>query len=212
MADVIELIEQDHRAVEQVFDRLQRGTGERRQLVTQLEELLLPHAKAEEQAVYPTMQQADLESFDRKEADAEHLEAEDLLTMLKTQMDDDTAFTATLQKLVDAVNHHVEEEENEALPELRQQADDATLQKLGERFEQAKAGFLEAVVDGRSNRSRGDLPTTSTTTTTTTTGSGSGDLLDLTKEELYEKAKELDIDGRSKMNKKQLAKAVGGAR
>lgn len=207
MADVIELIEQDHRAVEQVFDQLQRGSGERRRLVTQLEQLLLPHAKAEEQAVYPTMQQADLESFDRAEADEEHLEAEDLLTVLKTQLDDDAAFQTTLGRLVQAVHHHVEEEEQEALPELRRKTDAQTLQKLGERFEQAKAGFLEAVVDSRANRARGEVPGTATTGAT-----GSGDLLDLTKEELYEKAKELDIDGRSKMNKAQLADAVGNAR
>jgi hypothetical protein len=37
---------------------------------------------------------------------------------------------------------------------------------------------------------------------------GGGELLDLTKAELYEKAKALDIDGRSKMNKEELATAV----
>jgi hypothetical protein len=206
MADVIELIEQDHRAVERVFEQLRSGSGERRQLLIQLEELLLPHAKAEEQAVYPTMQQADLPSFDRREADEEHLEAEDLLMRLEAQIDDDTSFRSTLEALIEAVNHHVEEEEREALPELRQRCDAGTLTKLGERFETAKAGFLEAVHDGRSNRHRGELPTTDGGTTTTT------DLLDLTKEELYEKAKALDIDGRSKMNKQQLAKAVAAGR
>ena len=205
MADVIELIQQDHRAVERVFEQLRSGTGERRQLLIQLEELLLPHAKAEEQAVYPTMQQADLPSFDRREADEEHLEAEDLLTLLKTRTDDEQAFRTTLDKLVDAVTHHVEEEEQEALPELRQRCDADTLVRLGERFETAKAGFLEAVHDGRSNRHRGELPSLDDATAPTT------DLLDLTKEELYEKAKRLDIDGRSKMNKQQLAKAVSRA-
>ena len=33
-----------------------------------------------------------------------------------------------------------------------------------------------------------------------------------TKEELYEQAKRLDIEGRSKMNKSQLARAIGGKR
>lgn len=211
MADVIELIEQDHRAVEQCFEQLRSAaTEERRQLLTQLEELLLPHAKAEEQAVYPTMQQSGLSSFDRQEADEEHLEAEDLLTVLKTQIDDDAAFTTTLQHLVEAVHHHVEEEEHEALPELREKATPEMLVRLGERFEQAKASILTTVHDARSNRQRGDLPTTD--------GAGTGggtstqDLLDLTKEELYEQAKKLDIDGRSKMNKKELAKAVSRAR
>ena len=209
MADVIELIEQDHRAVEQVFEQLRAaGADERRSLLVRLEELLLPHAKGEEQAVYPTMQQAGLPSFDRGEADGEHQMAEDLLTVLKTQAETgDDAFTTTLEKLVEEVAHHVEEEEQEALPELRERCDAATLQRLGERFEQAKAAFLETVHDARSNRSRGDLPAADGTGAT-----GTDDLLDLTKEELYEQAKRLDIDGRSKMNKQELARAVGAAR
>jgi hypothetical protein len=40
------------------------------------------------------------------------------------------------------------------------------------------------------------------------TGGDGEDLLDLTKEELYERAKEADIPGRSKMNKEELAQAL----
>ena len=39
-------------------------------------------------------------------------------------------------------------------------------------------------------------------------GDGYIDLRDSTKQELYERAKELDIDGRSKMSKDQLVKAL----
>lgn len=203
MSDVITLIEQDHREVERVFGRLQSGGTDRRALVTELETLLLPHTEAEEQAVYPTMERSGLESFDRAEADGEHEEAGTLLERLKTQVDDDTSFRSTLTELVDAVHHHVEEEEQEMLPELRQACDDEMLRKLGERFEQAKKAYLVNVVTARTDTG-GDMLTTA--------ARGSDDLLDLTKEELYEQAKELDIDGRSKMNKKQLAQAIGRSR
>ena len=39
---------------------------------------------------------------------------------------------------------------------------------------------------------------------------GSGDAGDRTKAELYEEAKEQDVDGRSKMDKQELAEAVDG--
>jgi DNA end-binding protein Ku len=39
-------------------------------------------------------------------------------------------------------------------------------------------------------------------------GSGGGDLADLSREELYERAKKLDIPGRSKMSRAELAKAI----
>ncbi|HEX4902309.1 MAG TPA: Rho termination factor N-terminal domain-containing protein [Acidimicrobiales bacterium] len=40
------------------------------------------------------------------------------------------------------------------------------------------------------------------------TGTSKEELLDLTKDELYEKAKEADISGRSSMNKEQLAEEL----
>jgi hemerythrin superfamily protein len=204
MADVITLIEQDHREVERVFGELRSGRADRRTLLTELETLLLPHTQAEEQAVYPTMERADLESFDRAEADAEHAEAAHLLERLKTQVDDDASFRLTLTELVEAVQHHVEEEEQQMLPELRQQSDEESLGRLGDRFEQAKKGFLASVITARTD-SGGDMLISKG-------GGGTGDLLDLTKEELYERAKELDVDGRSKMNKQELARAISSSR
>jgi hemerythrin superfamily protein len=204
MADVITLIEQDHREVERVFGELQSGRRDRRALLTELETLLLPHTEAEEQAVYPTMERADLESFDRAEADGEHAEAAQLLERLKTEADGDTSFRSTLSELVEAVQHHIEEEEQEMLPELRQQTDEETLSRLGARFEQAKTGFLASVITARTDTG-GDM-------LISRDGGGSNDLLDLTKEELYERAKELDVDGRSKMNKQELARAISSSR
>ena len=204
MADVITLIEQDHRQVEDLFERLKAAKDDRRQLLTELEMLLIPHTQAEEQAVYPTMETEGLETFDRGEAFEEHEEASQLLERLKTLTDDDTSFQSTLRELIDAVGHHVEEEENEMLPELRGQVDHGTLQRLAERFEQAKRGYLEAVQTARTDTG-GSMPTG-------VAGAATGELLDLTKEELYEQAKKLDIDGRSKMNKKQLAKAISSNR
>lgn len=194
MADVIELIEQDHRRVERIFGDLVASseTADRRTLLQELEMLLLPHTEAEEQAVYPFMETKDLESFDRHEADEEHAEAAGLLEVLKAQAEaeDEEGFQETLPKLIGAVKHHVQEEEQEMLPELRQKTDSEMLAKLADRFATAKQGFQEGMT-GTAGRDR------------------SGSTIDLTKEELYEKAKQLDIEGRSKMTKAQLARAVG---
>ena len=47
----------------------------------------------------------------------------------------------------------------------------------------------------------------------TTSGTGNPNLAleDRTREELYNRAKELDIEGRSQMDKRQLARAIRGA-
>ena len=51
-------------------------------------------------------------------------------------------------------------------------------------------------------------PTFTSALSTAPTATSGGRLLDLTKEELYEKAKEAGIDGRSSMTKSQLADAL----
>lgn len=144
MADVISTIEQDHRMVEQVFGQLQSGEGDRAELVGQLAVLLVPHTEAEEEVVYPAIEQAAVESFTPDEAETEHAEAAQMLEELRANVGDEQAFQTSLAELVDAVRHHVEEEEQQIFPAWRQKADPAELERLGQQFEQAKQQHMSA--------------------------------------------------------------------
>lgn len=144
MADVISTIEQDHRMVEQVFGKLQSGDGDRAELVGQLAVLLVPHTEAEEDVVYPAIEQAGVEAFTPDEAETEHAEAAQVLEELRANVGDDQAFQATLAELMEAVSHHVQEEEQEIFPEWRQKADPAELERLGQQFEQSKQRYMSA--------------------------------------------------------------------
>ncbi|MBW8824880.1 MAG: hemerythrin domain-containing protein [Acidobacteria bacterium] len=144
MADVVTMIEQDHREVEKVFARLQSGDGDRSGLVDQLAVLLVPHTEAEEQVVYPLIAQAGVASFDSEEATQEHAEASTMLEELRGCVGDDGQFMAQLSELMEAIQHHVHEEEQAILPEWKQKTDPGTLEDVGRKFEAAKRQHMKA--------------------------------------------------------------------
>ncbi|MED7922678.1 hemerythrin domain-containing protein [Nonomuraea sp. LP-02] len=174
--DVITLITKDHRTVESLFDRLKKGEGDTKATVAELHALLVAHARAEEDRVYP--------GLDAHHGVEEHKEAEVLLDALVRATPGTPEFRTTLEKLVESVQHHVEEEETDLLPQLRRSADDKRLQELGRAFEERRNAELKALG-----------------ATAPTTG-------DTTKAELYEQAQRADIPGRSGMDKEELAEAL----
>ncbi|MGI5273041.1 hemerythrin domain-containing protein [Nonomuraea sp. CA-218870] len=176
--DVITLITDDHRKVETLFERLKKEEGDARATVAELHALLTAHARAEEDRVYPDL---DAKAHHGLE---EHKEAEVLLDELVRATPGTPAFRQTLEKLVEAVTHHVEEEENDLLPQLARKAGDKRLQELGEAFARRRDEELKAL---RSVHDPGG---------------------DATKAELYEQAQKADIPGRSQMDKEELREAV----
>ncbi len=186
--DVVDLIVQDHRDMQRMFDRLRSGDGDRALLFEQMAAVLTAHSRAEEAEVYPALEKAG-ESDDVTHARQEHAEADDLLATLKKLDPDSTEFGEKLTKLIDAVSHHIEEEESGALPALREAVGTDRLAELAEAFA-ARRG--EELRTGPSPRQVGGT--------------------EVTKDELYEKAVEHDIPGRAQMSKDELWDAVKAAK
>jgi hemerythrin superfamily protein len=190
-ADAITLIEQDHRALEALFDQVTAGEGDRVALVEEITARLTAHARAEEAEVYPAVVQADPgEDEEVEHAHDEHYEAEHLLRKVRN-LTASPHFEEAFEAFVAAVRHHVEEEEKQVLPALREAVDKATLERLGNAFERARAQLL------------GTEPETAASE-----ADGAEDLEQATKTELYEMAKEADVPGRSTMTKEELAEAL----
>ena len=208
-ADAISFIEQDHRAMEALFEKARSGDGDRTALLDEITTRLTAHARAEEQKVYPAITQADPAEEDEVEhANDEHHEAEHLLRNarnLTASPHFDEAFTA----FVAAVNHHVEGEEQEILPALRDAVDTATLRKLGTAFEQTRTTLVAELTAtaGSKPKARGGTPTRRTATKRPTAAKRQP-APDATRDELYELAKNADIPGRSSMTKQELADAL----
>jgi iron-sulfur cluster repair protein YtfE (RIC family) len=136
--DVIKLLETDHREVEDLFAKAESTSGAaKQQVVTKIASELTLHAEVEEQIVYPAMRDAGLGDI-VEEAEQEHSKVKQLVAQLET-MDATTAdVDSVLAELKADVEHHVEEEETEGFPKFRDAVDQATLQDLATKVEQAK--------------------------------------------------------------------------
>jgi hemerythrin superfamily protein len=141
VADVIELLEHDHREVEQMFAEFEQATDkkEKEALRDKIIIELVRHSEAEEQAVYPTIRKV-IDNGDQiieHEID-EHSKAERIMKELDRMSADDPQFGVLMQQLMSAITEHVQEEENEVFPQFRSRVDEEELQKLGKTVEALK--------------------------------------------------------------------------
>jgi hemerythrin superfamily protein len=201
-SDAVTLIKNDHRVMETLFDMLKDPSSDRPALVAEVVARLSAHAWAEEEKVYTAIMQADRSEEDEVfHGVEEHHEAAELLHKLQATDPTSPQFDSVLEEFVDVVKHHVEEEESDILPEMAESMDAAKLEELGKAFEERRLEILKA--HGIADKAVGaggavaHIPVRA-----------GEDVTDLTRDELYEKAKDADIAGRSQMSKDELAKAV----
>jgi len=141
VADVIELLEHDHREVEQMFAEFEQATSkeDKEALRDKIIIELVRHSEAEEQAVYPLMRKV-IDNGDQiieHEID-EHSKAERIMKELDTMSADDPQFGVLMQQLMAAIKEHVQEEENDVFPQFRTRVEPEELQKLGKKVEALK--------------------------------------------------------------------------
>lgn len=193
MSDVIALLEQDHRRVEQLFAQIKEAQGNgRARLVTELVEALTIHMQVEESLVYPFIaKQVDEGGEMVEEAEEEHKGARTAMKDVDRLSPDEPGFDGALEMLEAGISHHVEEEEGEVFPKLRRSADATALDDLGRKVEAAK---MQATSGKASSNGSDDVI----------------DLRSMSKDELYQRAQEAKVPGRSSMTKDQLIDALAG--
>jgi hemerythrin-like domain-containing protein len=143
--DVIEILEQDHREVEEMFAELEslRGASteaeqsRRKALAEQVTIELVRHSVAEEVLVYPQVEEK-VSAEEAEHAREEHAEAEETLQRLEKLDADDPAFDDELATLMDEIRHHIADEEGEMFAHMRQVIDPEELRNLGARVEAFK--------------------------------------------------------------------------
>jgi hemerythrin superfamily protein len=121
--DANELIKQDHREIERLFDQLDRHPSRRPLLKPTLIALLIAHDRAEEETVYPAARDAGAGDLVVR-SQQDHLRAEDLLEKMTKVDADDAAFDTLLTQLSDVVTSHAKLEESEVLPALAERLDE----------------------------------------------------------------------------------------
>src|SRR3954451_12682773 len=128
--DVIEILERDHREVEEMFRELEtlRGAStedakaRRKELTDQVTIELVRHSVAEEVLVYPKVEDQ-VSAEEVEHAREEHAEAEETLHRLEKLDADDPAFDDELATLMGEIRHHIEDEEGEMFAHMRRVID-----------------------------------------------------------------------------------------
>jgi len=138
--NALQILEQDHKKVKGFFQEA-RNTTDRsnlKQIFDKIDTELEIHAHIEETIFYPAIE--DHEEFKDMVAVAleEHQEAKTLLEELEELGAGDHEFGSKLQQLMEAVEDHVQEEEGEMFPKIRELFDEDELEQLGKELESAK--------------------------------------------------------------------------
>ncbi len=176
--DAIAMLESDHRKVEDLFERYQSSPDA--EVVRQICTELTVHSLIEEEVIYPVLEEVPDGSNLRREAEHEHQEVKDAIAEIEQAGYDPQQAGSEIQHLMEGVTHHVQEEESEVLPNMRDALGSERITGLGDRLAVAKLNQLR----------------------------DHDALEELTGDELYELARATGIEGRSDMNKDDLIAAL----
>jgi hemerythrin superfamily protein len=180
--DVTRILEADHRQVEDLFAEIEGAEGDARQpFIDELATSLRAHMELEEQAVYPAMEPI-VGHESTQEAQTEHELARKGLEDMLRLAPDEPGFGAALDAVKAGITHHVEEEETEVFPKLREDGASA-LEKMATPFMKKRMELgmpMEAEAIAAAS----------------------------TKDELLAEAKAAEIEGATAMNKDELAQAL----
>ncbi len=151
--NAIDLLEQQHREVEELFeefeDAREGAVKTKERLCNEIADALAVHAEIEEKLFYPESKQENTEEILRESVE-EHLSMKRILADLIESGPEDEQFDAKMKVLKEQVEHHVEEEEQELFPKVRKDLSKDELEDLGERM-QSMADDLEAEGDPSRN-------------------------------------------------------------
>jgi len=141
--DAIVLLKEDHKEIKRTFAAFEKAGdeayAEKGRLVDKMIELLTVHTYIENEVMYPRVRELlpELED-DVLESYEEHHVADVLVVELAAMKPDAERFTAKTTVLIENVRHHIEEEEQEWFPKVREGLGRNVLQDIGAEMIEAR--------------------------------------------------------------------------
>lgn len=195
--DIFEVLTREHRLVSAIMEKIERACDEEKfdealEAFEVMKTKLSAHAKAEEKVVYPMWKELSDDLAEMMgEANEEHQLVHDKLEELTQLESSHPTWKAKFTVLKELVEHHVEEEEGEIFTEASEELEEEDALELAVQFLAAKREIAGEAAEEITPI----------------------DLEVMTKDDMLEKARELGLEGTSKMTKEQLAEALNqGAR
>ncbi|MDQ1617704.1 MAG: hypothetical protein QOE19_273 [Actinomycetota bacterium] len=141
--DAIVLLKDDHKQIKRLFREFERAGEDaattKGNTVKKILEALTVHTYLENEIVYPEVRKLlpDVED-DVLESYEEHHVADVLCFELSTMSPEDERFDAKTTVLIELVEHHIEEEEDEWFPKVREGIGRKELREMGQRMLEAR--------------------------------------------------------------------------
>lgn len=134
--DAVALLKRQHDRIREMFREYEELSGRpskrKQELVGQIITDLVKHAQVEEQVLYPAVKNEVEGAGDEiDESLEEHHAAELLMAELDFMTPERERYDAKVTVLMENVRHHMEEEEQELFPKLREQWDEERRRELG---------------------------------------------------------------------------------
>jgi hemerythrin superfamily protein len=147
--DLYGLLKEDHEKVKSLFEELEK-TGDkavkkREELFSRLKTELTIHANAEEKFYYPRLKDEKESRDTTLEAFEEHKVAKRLLKELEAMPKEGDEWAAKLKVLMENVEHHIKEEENELFPQSKKVLSRGDAEQIMEDIETYKEEQSELV-------------------------------------------------------------------
>lgn len=143
-----DLLKRDHDTVRGLFKEFrnagERAYKEKARLFTEIDRELSVHTRIEEEIFYPAVTASRGKGTTKLvlEAQEEHTVVKRLLKELQGLDPETGTFDAKMQVLMEEIDHHADEEEDDMFPEAKESLGDDRLQELGDRMQTRKDHLL----------------------------------------------------------------------
>lgn len=147
--DGIKSLEKDHDRIRSLFSELD-GTADPQELqdsFDKLGNLLTIHAEAEEQVLYPEARNCGGTAELIDKGQQEHDKGDQMVLAIKSTSPNKSEFKEKVRELQKFMLNHLDEEENDLFPRVRQCISDKKLEQLGTQLQETKTNVADKVVD-----------------------------------------------------------------
>jgi hypothetical protein len=135
-SDIIQLILTDHKALKRLIKVMKDTDASLREREDAFEEfapLLVTHSVPEQETLYHAMQEDEELRSEGFEGEVEHQLADQMMEEARRTEDDDL-WCARVKVLAELVEHHIEEEEDNLLPDYKKRAEVSERMELANEF------------------------------------------------------------------------------
>jgi len=147
--DGIEALEKDHDRIRSLFSELE-GTADPQEIQDSFEKLgniLTIHAEAEERVLYPEARNCEGTTELIDKGHQEHDKGDQMVLSIKSVSPNESEFKEKVRELQEFMLNHLDEEENELFPKVRQCMSDRKLENLGTQLQETKVNVAQQVID-----------------------------------------------------------------